>query len=164
MSTKTLAEAKSDRDATIERNRARPVTEYPSKQKLSDQVWEVTEGLKHVPDGSGKRMNTLTPGMRFRPTEAQVKQTASGRGGLLNKARELNRSEYAGISLGKRNRSTGADIGLRALSMAEGTLRAAMDGGLTEQDFEGVVPGHGGKFTREQVDDLIALKNSGDPN
>lgn len=161
----TLEQATQRRERAIEQNRDLPITKYPSKEKLSDQVWEVTEGLKHVPHESGKGVRTLTPGMRFNPTEKQVQQTLTGRGGLINKARELNGSEYAGIGRGDRKpMSRGADIGLRALPMAEGTRKLAWDNGLTEDDFKGTEPGHGGKYTKEQVEDLIALKQSGDQN
>lgn len=160
----TLEQALQRRERAIEQNRELPITKYPTQEKLSDQVWEVTEGLKHVPGENG-RPKTLTPGMRFNPTEKQVAQTLEGRGGLLNKARELNGSEYAGIGRGDRKPMVaGADIGLRALPMAEGTRRKAWAAGLTEEDFEGVEPGHGGKYTGEQVEDLIAMKESADQN
>lgn len=161
----TLPQAEERRKSAIEQNRNLPITKYPTKEALSEQVWEVTEGLKHVPHESGKGYRTLTPGMRFHPTQKQVAQTVTGRGGLTNKARELNGSEYAGIGRADRKpMSTGADIGLRSLPMADGTRKLAWDYGLTEEDFQGLEPGHGGKYTKDQVEDLYALKQSADQN
>lgn len=154
----TLEEATKHREETIEANRALPIVEYDNGEKQSDQVWEVTEGLKHLPVKGSRRMTSLVPGMRFHPTEDQVRKTLSGPGGLRNKARELSRSEYAALRTPKRS-VRGADIGLRSLKMEREALAAALEAELTEQDFEGVKgTGPAGRITLVQVEAVIEAK------
>lgn len=163
MATKSLEEVRGERADAIEANRDRGVIKWGNRQKLSDQVWEVTEGLKHVPDGKGGTL-TLVPGNRFHPTEDQVRQTTEEkRGGLLNKARELTRSEYAGLRSTRKVMATGADIGLRSIPMADTTLQLALRAGLREEDFEGLEPTESGRYTRAQVQELIDRREALEP-
>lgn len=55
----------------------------------------------------------------------------------------------------------GADIGIRALPMAEGTLKLALKAGLKGEDFEGVAPeGPDGQYTRKQVMAMIDARKA----
>lgn len=134
----------------VEANRDIPVVPYKSGQKQSDLVYEVTDGYKRLPGGL-----VLGPGQRFHPTEKQVRD-----GSLKNKARELSRSEYRDLRAPRKSFGVGADIGIRALPMAEGTLQLALEAGLTEEDFKGVDPeGSGARYTRAQVETMIAQRH-----
>lgn len=149
--TTTLEQARQDRHEAIEANRALGVTEYKSGEKQSGEVYEVVEGYKHLPGGI-----RLGPGQRFHPTERQVRT-----GSLKGKARELSRSEYESVKRSERRVvSTGADVGIRALPMADTTLDLALREGLTEEDFEGVEPGFEGRYTRSQVTEIIEARES----
>jgi hypothetical protein len=159
-----------EQDAQIrESNRAMGVVEYDAKgQRVSSQIHEVVNGRHHLPDGQ-----TLYPGMRFRPLERQVQARGPKRRTSLNgKSRELTPTELGGLTHMQRpledQRFAGADIGLRALPMAEGTLRRALEAKLDESDFEGVEPAYEGQYTRSQVEQIIAAKsgpsdNEGEP-
>jgi hypothetical protein len=156
--TEALRRAEHQHHEATESNRALGVIGYKSGEKQSEQVWEVAEGLKYLPGGK-----VLGPGHRFHPTERQVRQTAKGKGGLTGKARELSRDEYASIRRDDRKpMSRGADIGIRALPMAEGTLKFALEAGLSETDFVGIEPGFEGRFTKAQVAEIIEGRNSAD--
>lgn len=156
MQTMTLQEAQVSHERKVDTNRRKGVVEYKNGEKLSDRVFEVTEGLKYLPGGK-----VIGPGNRFHPTERQVQALGRGKGGLAGKARELTQSEYDSIGRSERKpMSTGADIGVRSLPMAEGVLRLALEAGLTESDFESLEPGHKGQFTRAQVEELIEVKQA----
>lgn len=155
--TLTLEQARKERESAIENNRDLGVIDYPSKQQKADAVYEVIDGYKHLPSGQkGGKTIRLGPGNRFRPTEKQVAD-----GSLKGKARELTRSEYAGVSRDDRRPvSTGADIGLRSLNMEKAALKAALDAGLCEEDFADMKPGAFGRFTLEQVEEVIGRKGN----
>jgi hypothetical protein len=161
MPTLTAEDRKIEHARSIEKNRAMGVIEYESREPVSDQVWEIVDGKHHLP-GLGKkpgRSGAIGIGHRFRPTARQVEQTLAGRGGLLNKARPLTASEMDG--LGRRAFAPGGDIGLRQFRMAEGTLKYAIEVGLTEDDFRGVEPeGSAGYFTRTQVEAIAESRTS----
>jgi hypothetical protein len=91
----TMEQATELRREQIESNRDLPVTEYKNREKQADAVYEVIDGYKYLPGKDGKQQ-VLGPGMRFHPTEKQVAD-----GSLKGKARELTRSEYAGMKGGK---------------------------------------------------------------
>lgn len=151
------ATATDERRNAVDTNRRLGVVEYTSGEKQSEQVYEVIEGYKHLPGGI-----RLGPGNRFHPTERQVRQTLEGRGGLVGKARELTQSEYGSVSREERKPvSSGADIGIRALPMAETTLALALKEGLTESDFKGIEPGYEDRFTRSQVEEIIEARDAG---
>jgi hypothetical protein len=152
---KSMQELQSDHERKMEANRSLGVQEYKSGEKQSDQVWEVTAGRKYLPDGKGKQ-KVLGPGHLFHPTERQVET-----GVLEGKAREVPASVLRGLSASGDIRSTGADIGIRALPMAESTVRRALQAGMTEADFEGVEPeGQDGQYTFRQVEAMIAARDS----
>jgi hypothetical protein len=147
----TMQEIQKQHHEAVDHNRALGVTEYKSGEKQVDAVYEVTDGYKHLPGGI-----RLGPGGRFRPTERQVKN-----GALRNKARELSGSEYRDIRASGSS-VAGADIGLRALPMAEGTVEIALEAGLTEGDFAGIEPeGANSRYTRAQVERMIETRNGG---
>lgn len=156
--TLTLEQARKSRENAIEHNRDQGVIDYASKQPKADVVYEVTEGYKHLPSGrKGEKSIRLGPGNRFRPTLKQVQD-----GSLKNKARELSRSEYAGISRDDRRPvSTGAEIGLRTLNMEKDALKLGLDAGLEVADFEGVKgAGAFGRITLDQVQEVIGRKGN----
>jgi hypothetical protein len=155
MSPLTLEQAQATDFEQRDGNRRVGVVEYESGEKQSDRVFEVTDGLKYLPGGK-----VLGPGNRFHPTVRQVES-----GSLRGKARELSQSEYGSVSREDRKaRSRGADIGIRALPMAETTMKLALGAQLTESDFEGVEPGYEGRYTRSQVQEIIdARDGSGSP-
>ena len=151
----TMEERQVQHTQDVQANRAMGVVEYETKERLSDQVWEVDEGKVFLPGiGERGRHGSIGKGTRFRPTQKQVEQTLTGRGGLVNKAHPISAAEMD--SLGRESRkpvSAGADIGLRQFRMAEGTVRYALDVGLTEDDFVGTEPeGSNGYYTRAQVE------------
>lgn len=153
----TLEQVQAKHDKAVEVNRDLNVVQYKSGEKQSERVYEVTDGVKYLPGGKGKR---LGPGQRFHPTERQVRD-----GSLRGKARELSATELRG--LGKPSRASGktavegSDIGVRALPISSKLATYALENGLTEEDFAGVEPaGESGKFTRGQVDELIAAKSA----
>lgn len=151
----TIEQAQAQREREIDGNRALGVQEWENNEPQSEAVYEVIDGYHHVPvaPGSDEQL-TLGPGHRFHPTKQQAET-----GSLKGKARELTETEYRGIHREERKpRSTGADIGIRALPMAEGTMKIALDAGLREEDFRRIEPGHEGRFTRSQVDELIAAR------
>jgi hypothetical protein len=149
-------QAKIQHAEAVEANRALGVIEYKSGERQSDEVWEVTDGLKYLP-GEERKSQVLAPGMRFRPTVEQVRQTRAGRGGLRGKARELTTSEYASLRRdGRTVMATGADIGLRGLSMEKDALALALEHHLSEADFDAVKPGRFGRYTIEQVESMVA--------
>lgn len=159
----TMEERQVQHTQDVQANRAMGVVEYETKERLSDQVWEVEEGKVFLPGlGERGRHGSIGEGARFRPTQKQVEQTLTGRGGLVNKAHPISAAEMD--SLGRESRkpvSAGADIGLRQFSMAAGTFKYAMEVGLTEDDFHGVTPsGSNGYFTREDVE-AIAESRTG---
>lgn len=146
----TLQEAQKEYSNAVEANRDHGVVQYKSRQSQADAIYEVVEGCKRLPGNI-----VLGPGARFHPTEKQVKD-----GSLAGKARELSASELRGLKgFAPVPTFTGADIGLRSLPMAPGTLKEAMDAGLEEEDFEGLEPAFEGRYTREQVRELIAARN-----
>lgn len=150
----TLEQARDTRREQVDGNRRLGVVEYESGEKQSDRVFEVTDGLKYLPGGK-----VLGPGNRFHPTERQVEQ-----GSLRGKARELTQSEYGSVSREDRKPvSNGADIGIRALPMADTTLKLALRAELSEEDFEGIEPGYEGRYTRSQVEEIIEARDAGDP-
>lgn len=154
--TMTLEEKRVERQLAIEGNRALGVQEWENGEKQSDRIFEVEEGYHRVPVAPGsKDFKTLGPGHRFHPTEEQAELNK-----LRGKARELTETELRGIHRTDRKPvSPGADIGLRALPMAEGTVRLALDQGLTEADFNGVAPeGRDGQYTRSQVEAIIEAR------
>jgi hypothetical protein len=150
MTPMTLEQATAARGEAIEGNRELAVAEYKSGEKQADVVYEVIEGYKHLPGGI-----RLGPGQRFRPTERQI-----ANGSLKGKARELTRSEYGSVGRSERRAvAHGADIGIRALPMAEGTLKFALEAGLRETDFDGVEPGFEGRYTKAQVAEIIEARS-----
>lgn len=151
MAQATLEQAKAQHHAAVEENRDLGVVGYDTKEKQADVVYEVENGYHHA---GGKR---LGPGQRFRPTVRQVES-----GSLRGKARELTRSEGRDLKRPKPARAPGADIGLRALPMAEGTLKLALEAELTEADFEGIEPGFEGRYTRSQIEQIIEAKAKGE--
>lgn len=152
MSPLTLEQAKATDFEQRDGNRRSGVVEYESGEKQSDRVYEVTDGLKYLPGGK-----VLGPGNRFHPTERQIRN-----GSLKGKARELAQSEYASVSRKERRPvSSGADIGIRALPMAEGTLALALEAGLREEDFAGLEPGYEDRYTRSQVEEIIEARDAG---
>lgn len=159
----SLQEAQNKHYQATESNRDLGVIEYKSGEKQSDQVWEVTDGLKYLPGGK-----VLGPGMRFHPTERQVRQTASGKGGLTGKARELTNSEKRDLKHARKS-FAGADFGemgrnaLYALEMADSTVEYAIESGLTAADFDGVEPdGANSRYTRSQVEAMVEARGSAD--
>jgi hypothetical protein len=152
---KSMQELQSEHDRKVEANRALGIQEYKNGQKQSDEVWEVTAGRKYLPDGKGKP-KVLGPGHLFRPTERQLET-----GALRGKAREVPASVRRGLPASGDIRSTGADIGIRALNMAESTIKRALQAGMAEADFEGVEPeGQDGQYTFRQVEAMIAARDS----
>lgn len=165
MATVTLEQKRSEHHRAVEQNRESGVVQYKTSEKLSDAVYEVTEGYKYLPGGA-----RLGPGQRFRPTVRQVEK-----GALRNKARELSATEYRGLTKPGKV-FAGADFAemeARAASnqlplvdwsgviMADSTREAAQAAGLVPEDFEGVEPeGAAGRFTRAQVDAMIAIRSS----
>ena len=157
----TLEQAQKQTLEAIEHNRSVGVVEYKNGEEQSAEVWEVTEGYKHLPVAGKKSGMRLGPGHRFHPTMDQVEKTQSGKGGLLNKARPLTASEMAGLGREARKpTSPGADIGIRALEFTSGAMDYALQSGLTEADFFGVKPAYGGKYTRAQVDEILIDKQA----
>jgi hypothetical protein len=152
MATMTMEQAQDKRRKDIEGNRDLGVVPYRSGQKQSDAVYEVTEGYKHLPGGI-----RLGPGQRFHPTEKQV---ASG--SLRGKAVEISREAYRTVERqAERPTIAGADIGIRALPMAQSTATYAITEGLTEADFAGVEPeGANGRFLMAQVEAMVAAKRA----
>lgn len=178
--TLTMAQAKQQHAEAIENNRDLGIVQYRSKERLSDQVYEVAEGKHHLPGGI-----TLGPGMRFHPTERQVRTNS-----LRGKARELSRSEerdlkrtgrmFAGADFEAMQRQADEQAAAEAaqrraaedaqaeadrvaalelLPMAEGTRKLVLDSTLTAEDFDGVEPvGPDKQYTRRQVEELIAVK------
>lgn len=155
----TLEQAKATDREQRDTNRRLGVVEYESGEKQADAVYEVTDGLKYLPGGK-----VLGPGSRFRPTLGQIRKDKRGRTSLDGKARELTQSEYGSVSRANRKPvSSGADIGIRALPMAEGTLALALEHGLREEDFEGLEPGYEDRYTRAQVEQIIEARDAGTP-
>ena len=145
----TLAQAKQQQHEAIEANRDLGVISYRTKAKQSDRIYEVVEGKHHA----GGRV--LGPGQRFHPTEEQIET-----GSLEGKARELTNSEYRDARRDVRG-FAGADIGLRALPMAEQALKLAFEAQLTEEDFANVQPaGRDGRYTKAQVEELAAARRA----
>lgn len=146
----TLEQAQAKDADERDHNRRLGVVEYTSGEKQSDAVYEVTDGLKYLPGGK-----VLGPGNRFHPTVRQVRQ-----GSLRGKARELTQSEYGSVRTSRKRASVnGADVGLRALPMADTTLDLALRADLTEEDFAGVEPGFEGRYTRSQVQEIIDARD-----
>jgi len=143
----TLEQAQAQRIQDVESNRGVGVIPYKSGEEQSDRIFEVVEGYKHLPGGI-----RLGPGQRFHPTVKQVRT-----GALRGKARELTRDEHRSMT-GKV--FSGADIGIRALPMADTTREMALKAGLRESDFEGIEPGFEGRFTRSQVQRIIDGKDA----
>jgi len=157
----TLEQAQKQTLEAIEHNRSLGVVEYKNGEEQSAEVWEVTEGYKHLPVAGKKGSMRLGPGHRFHPTVDQVTKTQSGKGGLQNKARPLTASEMGGMSRDTRKpMAPGADIGIRSLEFTSGAMEFALQAGLTEADFEGVKPGYGGRYTRAQVDEILIDKQA----
>jgi hypothetical protein len=149
MAQESLKAQQAKRIDQIDLNRQLGVTDYRSGEKQSDRVYEVREGYKHLPGGI-----RLGPGQRFRPTERQI-----ANGSLRGKASELTRSEYESVRrTDRRPMSNGADIGIRALPMAEGTLRFALEAGLRAEDFEGIEPAFNGQYTKAQVAEILEAR------
>lgn len=163
MAQPTLEKLQDQHVKDMDINRALGVVEYKSGEKQSDRVYEVVEGCKGLPGGI-----RIGPGARFHPTEAQVKN-----GSLRGKARELTATEYGSVRRHERPPvSNGADFGemaegaeaervakLSDLPMADTTLKAAIDGGLTVLDFQGIEPGFEDRYTGSQVRELVAGKS-----
>ncbi len=154
--TATMERLQKDHNAHVDRNRTAPIAEYPSRSPQVDRVFEVTDGVKHVPSADGKTQVPLGPGRRFRPTELAI---ASG--ALEGKARELTTSEMTGLRGGRV--FAGAEIGVRKdlaeVPMAPSTLERALRSGLTPADFANVSPeGAEGNYTRAQIDAISAAK------
>ena len=100
------------------------------------QRYRYTGGQHHRADGS-----VVEQGETMEPTDHEL-ETIGERGHLEPV------SEFG--------RSTGADIGLRALPMTDAALEVALDEGLEESDFEGVEPeGANGQYLKSQVEDLL---------
>lgn len=157
----TMEEAQRQTLEAIEHNRSLGVQEYKNGERQSDEVWEVTEGYKHLPMQGEKRTLRLGPGHRFHPTVDQVEKTRRGKGGLLNKARPLTATEMDGLRSARRPMVAGADLGIRAMEFtSEGTAEYALSCGLKEEDFDGVKPAYGGKYTRAQVDEILIAKQA----
>jgi hypothetical protein len=156
----TLEQAQAQHDREVDANRREGVIEWRNTETQSDRVFEVVEGKAHLTDPSDpKKRIVVGQGHRIHPTEAQLKQIQNRKGGLYGKVRELTGTEYD--ALGRRAVSPGANIGLRQFRMAEGTMRYAMDVGLTEDDFRGVEPeGSAGYFTRTQVEAIAESRTS----
>lgn len=158
----TIEELRDQRAKDLEVARSRGVTPSGGVLPKADAVYEVVEGFHHVPAVEGNGVVRLGPGDRFRPTEAQH----AGRT-LRGKARELSATEYAGISRSadpqRAIRSTGADIGLRALPMTKAALRTALDAGLTEDDVLATDPtGSDDTYIKADVEAIIEAKASPD--
>lgn len=152
---KTMQELQGEHDRKVEANRSLGIQAYKSGEKQSGEVWEVTAGRKYLPNGKG-RQAVLGPGHLFHPTVRQIET-----GALEGKAREVPASVRRGLSTSGAIRSTGADIGLRALPMADSTLKRAMQAGMTEEEFSGVDPeGADGQYTFRQVEAMIAARDS----
>ena len=152
---KTLTELQNEHDRKVEGNRALGIQNYKSTEKQSDEVWEVTAGRKYLPDGRGKQ-KVLGPGHLFHPTVTQIEN-----GALAGKAREVPASVRRGLDAAGTITSTGADIGLRSLPMAESTVKRAIQAGMTEEDFRGVEPdGQDGQYTFRQVEAMIAAQDA----
>lgn len=155
---KTLQQQQAERRDQIEGNRALGVQPWKNNEEQSDKVFEVEEGYHYLPREPGDRQKQrLGPGHRFHPTVSQVE-----RGSLAGKARELTATEYAGLGRDDRKPMTsGADIGIRALPMADTTVKLALGAGLTEEDFVGLEPEFEGRYTRKQVQALIDARTEG---
>ncbi len=163
--TRTLEDVTRSHEQKVEQNRALGVIDYKSGQQQSERIFEVTAGRKYVPDPANpRRMKSLGPGHLFHPTASELAEDRYGRNGLRGKAREVTRSQYEAIQAARgrsSNRSAGADIGLRALPMAESTLKRALQANMTEADFEGVEPdGSDGQYTFRQVEAMIAARGT----
>jgi hypothetical protein len=152
----TLEQKMAERRTQIAQNQELGVAEYESVEKQSPEVWEVIDGLKHLPG----QKEPLVPGRRFHPTERQAKRDDKGRSPLDGKARELTGSEYRDLR-SNRVSVAGADIGLRSLAMTPDALEFALDAQMDAADFDGVKPeGAGGKYTKGQVRAVLASRQS----
>lgn len=114
------------------------------EEGYSDNEYEVETGYLTHTDPSG-RTRRLGPGDRFRPTKKQERE-----GSLQGKA---SLAEAASPT----PRSTGADIGLRAIPMSQKALEEALEAGLEEEHFERLEPegADGETYLVSQVRDLI---------
>ncbi len=147
----TMEDAKVHQTNATEANRKLGIVEYKSGEPQSEKVFEVTEGLKHLPGGL-----VLGPGERFHPTERQV-----ANGSLKNKAQELSRDQYTALGSGGR-KSFGVNVDLLGkVPMAPTVREAAVAAGLVTEDFVGVEPeGSEGQYTKKQVEALVVAKTS----
>ena len=163
----TLEQLKREHETAVSANEALGIVTYETPgQPQSDQIWQVTEGLKYLPGGKA-----LGPGHRFHPTEAQV-----ANGSLRNKARELTGTEYAGVRSGrlfsgvdfKAMEAAAKPAGPAAHPLAnilftEAAGKMAADMGLVAADFAGIEPdGAEGKYTKPQVEAIIEAKTAAD--
>ncbi len=155
---KTIEELRGVHATAVEVNRALPVAVHHAKEgagessQPSDRIFEVTDGIKHVLGADRMKYERLAPGRRFRPTVGELENNARA---LRGKARELTATERRGLSIG------GSDVGIRALPLTGGALKAALAEGLTEADFATIRPqGVNGEFTKGQVDELIKARAS----
>lgn len=173
MATGTIEQLNQEHRAAEEANRDLGVIDYRTSEPLSDAVYEVTDGFKHLPGGL-----RLGPGQRFRPTARQVETNA-----LRGKARELTPSQmrslrpgrkvFAGADFGEMERKAATANGKASgaapsddpwgsLPMADETRAFAQEAGLTPADFEGIVPeGARKNYTKTQVRAMIEARQEG---
>src|SRR5690606_6648467 len=108
----------------------------------------------YIRDEAGELVK-LGQGQRFIATESEARVNRRDRSALDGKARQLGAAELSGV------RSVmGSDIGVRALVDPK-VAKLAIDHGLAETDFAGIPPeGNDGKYTRAQVEAVIAAKKN----